>query len=50
MNEIVPNNKNLANSIYVKNGTSGDKAYIYAVTGYSSTNTAEGVASSTTKI
>lgn len=49
MNEIVPNNKTLSNSIYVKNGTSGDKAYIYAVTGYSSTNTAEGVSSSTTK-
>lgn len=49
MNEVTINNKNLSNSIYVNNATSGTKANVYAVTSYGSNNTPNDVNASSTK-
>ena len=47
-NEITINSKNLNNSIYVNNASSGTKANVYAVTGYGNKDTANDVSASTT--
>ena len=49
MNEVTINNKNLNNSIYVNNATSGTKANVYAVTSYGSNNTPNDINASSTK-
>lgn len=49
MNEVTINSKNLNNSIYVNNAESGTKGYVYAVTGYGDSNTANDVNASSTK-
>ena len=49
MNEITINNKNLNNSIYVNNASSGTKANVYAVTSYGNNNTPNDVNASSTK-
>ena len=49
MNEVTINNKNLNNSIYVNNATSGTKANVYAVTSYGNNNTPNDTNASSTK-
>lgn len=49
MNEVTMNTKDLSNSIYVNNASSGTKANIYAVTSYGISNTANDVTASSTK-
>ena len=49
MNEVTINSKNLYNSIYVNNATSGTKANVYGVTSYGSNDTPNDVAASSTK-
>lgn len=49
MNEVVINNKNLNNTIYVNNATSGTKANVYAITSYANNNTPNDVSASSTK-
>ena len=49
MNEVTMNSKNLNNSIYVNNASSGTKANVYAVTSYGNNNTPNDVNASSTK-
>ena len=49
MNEIAINSKNLNNSIYVNNATSGTKANVYAVTSYGNSNDSNDINASSTK-
>ena len=49
MNEVTINSKNLNNSIYVNNVTSGTKANVYAVTSYGNSDTPNDKNASSTK-
>lgn len=49
MNEVTTNSKNLNNSIYVKNASSGIKANVYNITSYGDNNTPNDISASSTK-